>query len=79
MTDGHNVRISNILKGLIEFLEKNVSEYCTTTYSFKSELKNKDFTEVTAEVIAKNATNPDEFTAEFDRLLRGVVDGRTES
>lgn len=48
---------------VINFLSENVSEYSTVNVK-------GDFREIISEILGKNATNPDEFTTEFTKLLK---------
>lgn len=50
---------------LIDFLDENVSNYSTT-------VKKRKYTEITPEILAKNNSNPDAFTKEFVKLLKGA-------
>ena len=50
---------------LIDFLDENISNYSTT-------VKNRKYTEITPEMLAKNNSKPDAFTEEFIKLLKGA-------
>ncbi len=50
---------------LMDFLDGNISNYSTT-------VKNRKYTEITPEILAKNNSNPNAFTKEFIKLLKGA-------
>ena len=57
---------------LLDFLEKNISEYSTRILPDKKDkpFKSKFYKEITPEIFSMNKTNPSEFTKEFVRLLK---------
>ncbi len=65
-------KISN--EEIIAFLESNISEYSTDINDFyiNKAFKMSYYKEIIPEVLAKNETNPNEFTREFVKLL-GVM------
>lgn len=56
---------------LLDFLDENISQYSTTFSGASGNYKRK-YTEVIPEVLAKNNSNPDDFTEEFSKLLKGA-------
>lgn len=57
---------------LLDFLEKNISEYSARILPDKKDkpFKSKFYKEITPEIFSMNKTNPNEFTEEFVRLLK---------
>ena len=64
-------RKSPTISKLMEHLEHNVSEYSTYVPDQKKmPFKDKDFKEVTPELLSKDKTDPTEYSGEFIRLMK---------
>lgn len=60
------------IDSVLDFLDENVSSYSTAFNSDVGKNHNQKYTEVISEVLAKNNSSPDDFTAEFIKLLKGA-------
>ncbi len=73
----YNIYKENIAPSeMLDYLEDNVSKYSTHRKEQKHlsrYFKQRDYPEVIPEVLAKDITNPNEFTNEFVRLMKEVA------
>ena len=62
-------------KDIVNYLRKNISDYSSDIDErfLNRPIKSKYFKEIVPEILAKDLTNPNEFTNEFVSILKEVI------